>query len=66
MSDQSAYSVIQFALPFLRDEALETTGSCNTLQNVHEFLLVYVCEIFSPGEKSGRAPFGCALAARRI
>ncbi len=57
---------IHLLLSFLHDDAFETTGSSNTSQNVRDFLLVYAGEICSPGEKSGRARFGGALAARMI
>ncbi len=59
-------NLIHLLLPFLHDDTLVTIGSSNTSQKVQEFLPVYAGEIFSPGEKRGGAPFGCALAARTI
>ncbi len=58
---------ICFCLSCMMTYAQVTIGSSNTWEHdEHEFLLVYVGEISSPGQKSGRAPLRCTPAAQHV
>ncbi len=58
-------TIIHLLLNFLHDDALEKIGS-SLYKMCMNFYWFKQEKIFSPEEKSGGAPFGCALAASMI